>query len=409
MKRNNKRQIWASTGLLALGIVSIGSAPLSSQQPAPPPPPGALGGPLVGLTQAEMNRFGAGANEFRQPENQQTGLGPVFNGVSCVQCHNAGAPGGASNNNVGVSIVTRIGGMVNGQYSDLANLGGPVIQARSLREIIPTYPVPREFVPPQANFVSRRQTTPLFGLGLIEAIPAEAILSRSNVPQGNGVMGMANMVNNPATGQTEVGRFGWKAAVSSIHVFSSDAYLNEMGITSQLFALENLPSGQPIPNGADIVPDPEDEAGAEVQRLDDFQRFSAAPTPLPDTETSARGRKLFANIGCNLCHVPSFTTGVNQTAALSLKQVNLYSDLLLHDMGPGLADGIRQGQANGNQWRTAPLWGLRFRPVYLHDGRATTIDAAIRAHGGEAARTRNTYLLLNRTDRENILEFLSRL
>lgn len=387
-----------------LGAVAA-TLPGTGEAQLPPPPP--VGGPLPGLTAAENQRFTAGRNEFLQNEQVQTGLGPIFNGTSCVQCHGAGAPGGASPG-LGVSIVTRIGGMVNGVYSDLENVGGALIQARSLRELLANYPVGPEFVPAQANFTSRRQTTPVFGMGLVEAIPAATILARQDPTDVNrdGISGRANMVFNPETRLTEVGRFGWKAQHSSIHLFAGDAYLNEMGITNPSFPTESRPQGQPLPPGADRVPDPEDIGGVAVNRLTDFMRFLAAP---PEGTGSTVGRNLFTTLSCASCHTPTMMTGPNPSLALANKAVNLYSDLLLHDMGPGLADGIRQGQATGTEWRTAPLWGLRFRRLFLHDGRATTIDAAIRLHGGEAAGSVSRYNALSATDRAALLNFLSNL
>lgn len=378
---------------------------IATTQGPPPPPP--VGGPLQGLTQAELQRFNAGRGEFLQNELVNTGLGPVFNGTSCVQCHNAGAPGGASAN-LGVSVVTRIGAVQGGVYTDLANVGGALLQRRSLREIIPNYPVPGEVIPPEASFVGRRLTTPVFGIGLMEAIPAAQILSRQDPNDLNrdGISGRANMVFNPATRVTEVGRFGWKCQLSSVHVFSADAYLNEMGITNPLFPNEVLPQGRPLPPGADTVRDPEDVNGAAVARLTDFMRFMAAP---PATNSTGPGRTLFTTVGCASCHTPTMTTGANPVVALANKPVNLYSDLLVHDMGPALADNLRQGQATGSEFRTAPLWGLRFRRFFLHDGRAQTTDAAVRLHGGEAAATVARYNALSPTDRSALLAFLQSL
>jgi CxxC motif-containing protein (DUF1111 family) len=388
--------------VLIFGVLSATTQPTEAQGP---PPPG--GGPIQGLSQIELNRFNVGRNEFLQNENPQTGLGPVFNGNSCAQCHAAGGLGGASIGQ-GVSVVTRIGALVNGQYSDLAQFGGPLLQRRSLLEVIPNYPVPGEVIPVQAQFVARRITTPVFGMGLIESIPPETILSRSSISQGGGIMGHANMVVNPETGQTEVGRFGWKAQVSTAHLFAGDAYLNEMGITNPSFPAEVRPQGNNIPPGADPIPDPEVQ-NPPVDALTDFMRFSAPIQPLPPTERSQLGRKVFERIQCSTCHVPTMMTGNTPSPALRFKNVNLYSDLLLHDMGSGLADGIQQGDASGSQFRTAPLWGLRTRPILLHDGRATTIDRAIREHGGEAVRSRNLYQGLSRNDNLALIEFLSRL
>lgn len=400
-----KHWLWGVAGTPMILAGALGGLPAATGAQGGPPP---VGGPIAGLSPTEIQRFDAGRQEFLQNEAPPTGLGPVFNGVSCAECHQAGAPGGASAN-LGVSVVTRIGAIVNGQYSDLENVGGPLIQARSLREILgPQYPVGREVIPSQAQFVSRRITTPVFGMGLIEAIPQETILARAGMPQGGGIMGEANMIFNPETGQTEVGRFGWKSQVPTIHLFAGDAYRNEMGITNPTFNSEVLPQGQPIPPGADQTPDPEDP-GPSVNRLSDFMRFSAPPTQLAQTPTSLRGQATFQRIQCGSCHVPSMTTGNALSPALRFKQVNLYSDLLLHRIGARLADGIRQGDAEGDQFRTAPLWGLRFRRFFLHDGRATTVDEAIRMHGGEATKVIDLYTRLNRGERSELLDFLNRI
>lgn len=375
---------------------------VATTQVPPPPPP--IGGPLQGLSQAELQRFTAGRGEFLQIEQRATGLGPVFNGTSCVQCHNAAAPGGASSS-LGVSVVTRIGAQVNGQYSDLEAVGGALLQRRSLREMIANYPVPGEIIPQGASFVGRRQTTPVFGIGLIEAIPASQILSRQDPTDLNrdGISGRANMVLNRVNNQTEVGRFGWKCQLSSVHMFSADAYLNEMGITNPLFPVEVRPQGRTLPPGADTVADPEDVSGVAVARLTDFMRFLAPPAPSAGTTL---GRSLFASVGCASCHTPTMTTGAHPSAALAFKPVNLYSDLLVHDMGPGLADNLRQGQATGTEFRSAPLWGLRFRRFFLHDGRAQSIDSAIRLHGGEAVATVGRYNALTATNRSALISFV---
>jgi CxxC motif-containing protein (DUF1111 family) len=299
--------------------------------------------------------------------------------------------------------------MVGGVYNDLANLGGPVLQARSLKELDLSCPVTGEVVPPQANYVSRRITTPLFGAGLIEAIPDAAILARVGQPDPDGVHGTANVIFNPETGRNEVGRFGWKAQHSSLHQFAGDAYLNEMGITSAFFPTENLPQGRPIPPGWDSVADPEDQDG-DVDKFTTFMRLLApAGRRLPITRQAQDGEQIFNNIRCISCHTPEMRTAPNAVAALSSQPVRLYSDLLLHQMGPGLADGIRQSKSLGDQFKTAPLWGLSRRSFFLHDGRATTYVDAIAAHGGEAMAARNRFFALRPPDRDALLAFLDSL
>lgn len=417
MKRHRFRFASVAVQLGCLGIF-VGASLWADQASASGSPPGSagngdippspLGSPLPGLNQNDMQAFNQGRLEFGRIEGPPQGLGPVFNGRSCLECHGEGAPGGAGTN-LGVARVTRVGGTVNGQYSDLVDFGGAVIQARSLREFIPNYPVPRENIPFQATFVSRRATTPIFGAGLIEAIPGQTLIDNANRPQPDGVTGRVNMVLNPLTGSLEVGRFGWKSQHSNLQVFAADAYLNEMGITSPLFPVENRPQGMPIPPGADQVADPEDN-GTDVQAFTNFMRFLAPPAREGAmTLQIAAGEQLFSTIGCAVCHTPVLRTGNQPKAALSNKNVRLYSDLLVHDMGPQLADGVQQGQANGSEWRTAPLWGLRVRRFFLHDGRSQNIDDAIRRHGGEAQPATNRYVGLSQANRNALLAFLTRL
>ena len=387
-------------------VGNLGGSGLGDPVVLDPGPPYVLGDPIRGLSGAETASFTDGKDTFNETENASNGLGPVFNGTSCSECHKQGAIGGAGNDLL-LTRVTRIGGVENGVYSDLASVGGPVLQRRSLREFDPTYPYPGEVVPSQAKFVSHRITTPLFGAGLIEAIPTDTILARTKLKLPDGIAGVANRVVNIETGKSEIGRFGWKAQHSSLSVFAGDAYLNEMGVTSVFFPHENLPQGKAIVPGADIVADPEDHT--DVAKFASFMRELAPPSPLPLTQIGKRGSDLFASTGCALCHVPSMRTGTSTIGALSQQPVNLYSDLLVHKMGSGLADGIIQGDAKGDMFRTAPLWGLRHRVLFLHDGRANSPEQAILIHGGEASNAVSRYVSLSQTDRRALLEFLSSL
>ncbi len=396
----------AAAGLMAAGWRGDAQG---TRPPPPAPPAPSLGQPLPGLTTDQLADFRAGLAEFSQVDTRADGLGVVFNAASCAECHRFGAVGGAGAD-LTVSRVSRIGGLRNGAYSDLADLGGPVIQARSLREFDKSCPVPGEVVPSQANFVSRRITTPLFGAGLMEAIPDKAILARADRTDPDGVRGTPNRLVNPETGLLEIGRFGWKAQHSSLHLFAGDAYLNEMGVSSPSFPVENLPQGRAIPPGWAALAIEDD--GDDVEALTDFMRLlgpaQRRPPPVDrmlkyDTEN---GERLFDAIRCTACHVPVMQTGPNEVAALSNKSARLYSDLLLHRMGPGLEDGIQQGQAKGDQFRTAPLWGLSQRRFFLHDGRASTPDAAVMMHDGEAAASRQRYMKLSPGDRRAVQAFL---
>ncbi len=406
----NRRTVFAlALTTAALPITAIWR--VGAQTGGPPPVQTTtlvLGQSLPGLNDAEKADFSAGLASFVTTEQRSDGLGPVFNGTSCGECHKAGAPGGAGLD-VGVARVTRIGGIVNGAYSDLANFGGPVLQARSLREFDLSCPISGEVVPREANFVSLRITTPLFGAGLIENIPANTILARIGMRDPDGISGQPNMVTNILTGKIDVGRFGWKAQHSNLEIFAADAYLNEMGVTSSIFPNENLPQGRPIPPGWGSTGGPEDEDG-DVAKFSNFMRYLApADRRLPITPRVTQGEAVFNGIRCGACHTPVMNTGPNPVAALSNKPVKLYSDLLLHRMGPGLADGIQQGQAKGDQFRTAPLWGLSRRGFFMHDGRATDYASAIMTHGGEATAARNRFMSLRPPDRDALMAFLNSL
>ena len=362
-----------------------------------------LTNPLPGLVDPQLTDFRLGLAGFAEVETTEEGLGPVFNGKSCAECHAVPSVGG-SEPNVGVARETRIGRIFNGVFDPLdgsvsVNRGGGLLQQRAIS--LPGCHLKGEVVPPEATIVSLRNSTPLFGAGLIEAIPKETI-------EQNGLSnrGRPNYVFNPDTGGTELGRFGWKAQVATLHQFAGDAYLNELGVTSPSFPHENLPQGEPMPSGCDRVADPEDD-GSGVTEFTNFMRFLAPAPRRPVTDQVQAGAQLFSQVGCASCHVPTMMTGPNSVAALSNKPVNLFSDLLLHDVGTG--DGIEQGHAKGNDFRTAPLWGLSRRDRYMHDGRSKTVEQAILRHGGEAQSAVSGLARLSRSDYYALLAFLGSL
>ena len=364
-----------------------------------------LTNPLPDLTDQEKDDFMAGLEDFLEVETVEDGLGPVFNAKSCAECHAVPSVGG-SEPNVGVARETRIGRLFNGRFDPLdgsvsVNRGGGLLQQRAIN--LPGCHPQREAVPAEATFVSLRNSPPLFGAGLMEAIPEATIVANASL---NG--GRPNRVFNPDTGTTELGRFGWKAQVASLHQFAGDAYLNEMGITNPSFPHENLPQGEPIPSGCDTVADPEDD-GSGVTAFTNFMRFLAPAPRRPVTVQVQQGEHVFSEIGigCASCHVPTMTTGPNSVAALSNKPVNLFSDLLLHDIGTG--DGIEQGEATGSEFRTAPLWGLSRRDRFMHDGGSNTIEKAILRHGGEAQNARDRFGGLSPADHDALLAFLDSL
>jgi CxxC motif-containing protein (DUF1111 family) len=389
----------ATTGVFILVFAQwrINSQPLSAADSEN------LTNPLPDLTPQETAHFMAGLEDFLEVETVEDGLGPVFNGKSCAECHAVPSVGG-SEPNVGVARETRIGRLFNKVFDPLdgsvsVNRGGGLLQQRAIN--LPGCHLKGEVVPPEATFVSLRISTPLFGAGLIEAILDATILAN----QSNG--GRPNYVFNPDTGGPELGRFGWKAQVATLHQFAGDAYLNEMGITNPSFPQENRPQGQPIPPGCDTVPDPEDN-GSGVTAFTNFMRFLAPAPRGPITAQVQRGEQVFSQIGCASCHVPTMMTGPNSVAALSNKPVNLFSDMLLHDIGTG--DGIEQGQqAKGNDFRTAPLWGLSRRNRFMHDGRSNNIQDAILRHGAEAQNALNGFVGLPQSDHDALLAFLGSL
>jgi CxxC motif-containing protein (DUF1111 family) len=271
-----------------------------------------------------------------------------------------------------------------------------------------------------------RIPTPLFGLGLVEAIEDFTILSNVHGGKPFGVLGSVNRNGNDGT----VTRFGWKAQNKSLVIFAGEAYNVEQGITNELFPDERGEGGTPDSQACRrTLPAPQDAVNYEltqpqqvidnVNAFANFMRFLAAPVQVASYgsvthEQIVAGEAAFNKAGCNVCHMKSMTTGSHADAALSNQTVNLFSDLLLHNIGTG--DGISQGGANGTQFRTAPLWGVGQRLFFLHDGRTSDLVAAIKAHGGEAARVINNFnnvstgddapFNLGPTEQQNLLNFL---
>jgi CxxC motif-containing protein (DUF1111 family) len=368
-------------------------------------PAGNLGDPLPGLTAAQLGAWLAARDEFNEDESVAGGLGPIFNDVSCLRCHTAPAAGGSSPRRV-----TRFGTTTNGQFNALEALGGSLLQERALgpREGV-NRPFNREVVPPQATITAMRRTTPLFGLGFVDATPDAAFiaLAAQQATRTPATAGKVAFAQNFAAGTRTVGKFGWKAQVPTLFQFSGDAYLNEMGVTNPEFPTENCANG----NCADLARNPApglNDTGSGVRQLTDFMLMLGAPPRGPITADVTAGEQVFRNLGCADCHTPNFTTGSHPIAALSNKTYSPYSDFLLHDMG-ALGDGIVQGDATGREFRTAPLWGLRAQRTLLHDGRANSIDQAILAHDGQGRTSRDAYQRLDAQARARLMAFLNSL
>jgi CxxC motif-containing protein (DUF1111 family) len=255
----------------------------------------------------------------------------------------------------------------------------------------------------------------VFGAGLVEAIPDATILALADPEDtnGDGISGRAAVVTDVATGGERVGRFGWKAQHATLLAFSADAYRNEMGITNDLFRVEVAAGVDPAAMKAcDIKPDPEDSINplTGLRGIDAFDVFMRFLAPLERGAVSAeasRGEAVFNALGCQLCHVPTLRTGPSGNPVFHEKEVPLFSDLLVHDVGTG--DGIPQAAATANEIRTPALWGLRFRRPLLHDGSAATPQAAILRHSGEAEAVTARFRQLSDEDRSAILAFLDSL
>ena len=380
------------------------------------------GAPIEGLTATELAFFNAGKGEFEEEEEIAEGLGPTLNLGSCSGCHLQPAVGGTSPAmNPQVEFATADG--ATNTVPSFITPRGPVREARFVKNVdgSPDNGVHDLFTiagrsdapgctlaqPDFEQELARRNVifripTPTFGAGLIEHIPDTVILAnqardaprkkelriygRPNIVlAGHAISGQANNNGNDGT----LARFGWKAQNKSLLLFSGEAYNVEMGITNELFQTERVETATcqfaVVPNSVtNTTAETPVDAVSAIEKFAFFMRFLAPPTPSTDmpggAASIAAGRKLFTDTGCALCHTPTFNTGNAAVAALRNQPVNLFSDLLVHDMGPGLADGVNQGQAGPREFRTAPLWGLGQRLFFLHDGRTSDLQEAIRSH-----------------------------
>lgn len=373
------------------------SAPTAAQT-------GNLGEAVRGLTAAQLGAWRAGRDEFNEDKDAAGGLGPIFNDLSCLRCHSVPVAGGSNPRRV-----TLFGRTTNGVFHPLTALGGSVLQEEALGLQQGISPFQRELVPAQATIVTQRRTTPLFGLGFVDATPDATFitLAAQQAARNPATAGRVAFVTNFATGTLTVGKFGWKGQVPSLFQFAGDASLNEMGITNPEFPNENCANG----NCNDLARNPApglNDTGDGVRRLTDFMLMLGAPSRGLITPDVTAGEQVFQQLGCNECHVPNLTTGSHSIAALSNKIYSPYSDFLLHDMG-ALGDGIVQGETSGREFRTAPLWGLRTQGTFLHDGRANNIHDAITAHDGQARTSREAYQQLDAQARARLLAFLNSL
>ena len=359
---------------------------------------------LPGTTPREFEEFRIGLEDFREIEEASEGLGPLFNGTGCASCHNVPVIGGGS-------PMTEMRAGARDADGNFHMVGGTTLYQLFS---IPDHRCQSQ-VPLDATVVARRMSIPLFGAGLIEAIPDETLLALEDPfdRDRDGISGRAAVITDVATGHRRVGRFGWKAQVATLLTFAGDAYTNEMGITNDLFPHE--PYGgisEARMRECDRVKDPEDVVDPRTGKraIDNFEAFMKFLAPLsrgPITEPARIGEQVFGELGCTSCHVPALSTGANASPSLNRKTVPLYSDLLLHDIGTG--DGIVQEAAQPGEIRTPALWGLRFRRPLMHDGSAMTPADAIRMHGGEATAVMERLRRTSDDMRRALLAFLDSL
>lgn len=379
---------------LASGIVAC--SPAGDTSAAEP------GAPLPGLAEAEVARFRAGLALFDKVYSPEEGLGPLFNENQCSACHTVPASGGTTGFERVVKA-TRFTGP--GACDPLTGEGGENVRTQAT-PLLKARGVTGETIPPSATEIGRLTPPVLFGLGLIEAIPEAVIVDREDPGDVNrdGISGRAGR-----TPDGRVARFGRKAEFATIAEFIETALLLEMGLTTPRRRVETGVNGAPLPRGTDPAPDPEVDQGT-VDLLTAFVRFLAAPAPAEARSRAHRdtlnaGRRLFGELGCLACHTPSLRTGSSDVPALHRKTVALYSDLLLHDMGPALTSVCGAG-ASPQELRTTPLMGLQHRDRLLHDGRTSEVRFAILAHGGEAQGARDAFARLPWLRQEYVVLFL---
>jgi CxxC motif-containing protein (DUF1111 family) len=310
------------------------------------------------------------------------GFGPLANAQSCAACHATPTAGGSGTARESlVPLIVNTPGIPNGEIFQqfVVSATGP-IRRRTLPETL----------------VVRRPPS-LYGLGLLDAVPERTILEYSDPSDadGDGISGRL-----PRRGSTVL-RFGWKAKSATIEDIISLAFVNELGLTTPLHSSE--PGGNSSPAKIEIT-------SQQLESLADFVRLLSPPARKTALAAHEHGREMFFSVGCAACHRPTLRTGAAVQPALANREISPYTDLLVHDMGRGLSDGIAEGEASEREFRTAPLWNVAVTgPPYLHDGRASTLFDAIGAHGGEAETAARRFTALSKTDQQALVEFLKSL
>ncbi len=387
-------------------MVLLAGASCEKTLPSLPDDSAILDGPVEGLSAEENRRFLAGDVAFNDDVfTSATGLGPLFVATSCGSCHAGDGKGHP------FTTLTRFG-QPDEAGNQFLHLGGPQLQHRALPGFSP------EQIPADATFTKLLPPANT-GLGFLEMVSDADLLSLSDPADadGDGISGRPNWVLLPGylTPRPDaltqngryIGRFGKKAAVYDLLQQTARAYNQDMGIVSAY---------EPFDTYSGHAFDPE-VSNQTVQDVVFYLRTLKTPVPRAQGDaTISAGKILFDQIGCAACHRPTLRTGASPIAALTLREIYPYTDLLLHDMGPELDDGYTEGSATSAEWRTPPLWGLGLskdaqggRYFLLHDGRAGSIEAAILLHGGEGSQSRQAFNQLSTTEKAQLLAFLESL
>lgn len=410
--------------------------------------------PLTSLNEKEREQFFRGRSVFRQSwvvapaSDRAAGLGPLYNRLSCISCHQKNgrgrSPDGPDERMLSMLVRLSVPGQdehggpkphpaYGGQLNDEGIPGVPAEGRAAIRwrELPAQTLAGGEKVVlrrPQISFVglaygqpgkmlhSLRVGQPVYGLGLLEAVPETTLLALVAETKPDGVKGSVNRVWDAAAQRTTLGRFGFKANMPNLRQQSAGAMLGDLGMTSSLFPEENCTPAQKACRAAPSGGHPE-LPDADLDALEFYlANLAAPPRRNVDDAQVRRGEQFFTEAGCAACHRPLLRTGPSPRFPLTAnQQIAPYTDLLLHDMGQGLADGRPDYQANGRQWRTPPLWGIGLVPLinehsqYLHDGRARNLQEAILWHDGEARRARQRYAAAGPGMRAALLAFLQSL
>ncbi|MDF1723168.1 MAG: di-heme oxidoredictase family protein [Alcanivorax sp.] len=417
--------------------------------------------PLANLSPSRRLDFSVGNSFFRNPwvigpasTDARDGLGPLFNTNACQNCHIKDGRGHppAADAKQAVSMLVRLS-VPASETDDLTRSGlvpepnyGGQFQDAAIPGIEPEGRVRVSYEPVTMTFAdghqvglrkprleffdlaygemhpatlfSARVAPPMIGLGLLEAIPEADLLAHAdpNDDDGDGISGRANRVWDSANNTTAMGRFGWKAGQPGVLQQSAGAFANDMGLSSHLVSTDSCAPSQTdclaMPNGGDV-----EVSDSVLNSVVFYSRTLAVPARRNvDDPQVLKGKALFHEANCQGCHVPKFTTGAQAPEPeLANQTIRPYTDLLLHDMGPGLADGRPEFLANGQEWRTAPLWGIGLTEAvnghtqFLHDGRARNLMEAVLWHGGEAAASRDKVLTFDADQRAALLAFLNSL